>query len=189
MNKNGFTLVEMLVALFVFALIAAAGVSLLSVSVRSQDLVIRRLEYGKQSGHVASLLGQDLAQSQARPWRGQNGERHAAFSGGDGDDAILLTYVRAAPQGRLAGGQRIEIHKDADKLIRISFAPIDGNARGSSSVLLEGVSHVRLRYRNKGEWSQTWQPSDFRQLPDAVELRTSAARGEIRYLFLVGAGA
>ncbi len=189
MNRNGFTLIEMLVALFVFALIAAAGVSLLSVSVRSQELVIRRLEDGKQIGHIASLLGQDLALAQARPWRGQSGERHAAFSGREGNDPILLTYVRAPPQGRVGGGQRIEIRKEADRLLRIIFDPIDGNARGSKTVLLEGISQVRLRYRSKGEWLDTWQPSDFRKLPDAVELRTGAASGEMRYLFLVGAGA
>ena len=42
--RNGFTLVEMLVSLLIFAMLAAAGVTLLSFSVRAQDVAETRLD-------------------------------------------------------------------------------------------------------------------------------------------------
>ena len=80
MARNGFTLVELLVALTIFALLAAAGVSLLSISVTTQGQVTARLDADADVGRTLSLLGQDLAQAEPRSWRDGTGTPRAAMT-------------------------------------------------------------------------------------------------------------
>jgi general secretion pathway protein J len=188
MRRDGFTLIELLVALFIFALIASAGVSLLSVSVRSQALVKTSIDEGAALGRLTSLLGQDLAQARSRPWRDLVGGRHAAFSGGKGDDPLLLSFLRASPEGREGGSQRIEVRLAGPILQRESFEPADGTAEGRRVQLMQGVSRAQLRYRKKGKWFEVWRPTNLADLPDAVELTLNRPRRETRFVFLVGAG-
>ena len=54
--KNGFTLVELVVSLFIFALISAAGVSLLGYSVDAQASAGKRLDEVAAIRRVGALL-------------------------------------------------------------------------------------------------------------------------------------
>jgi general secretion pathway protein J len=108
MSERGFTLVELVVALFVFALLATAGTALLSVSIKSQQAVTASLAKGAESGRIVSLLSTDLAQAASRPLRNRDGAVQPAFVGRDGGrDGVFLAYVRNGNAGvQRNGGAR-----------------------------------------------------------------------------------
>jgi general secretion pathway protein J len=193
-RSNGFTLVELLVSLFIFGLLAAAGVALLSFSVRSQAVAGERLDDLSQFRRAGALLGGDLAQVAPRLTRDSAGASRPAFVGADGErEGVALAFVRRgwdnvdeAPRPSL---QRVEYRVVEGRLERRSYPQLDGAEPLPWSRILEGVRWVRFRYRDgEGAWRERWDPTDPRELPRAVEvIMDSAAGGTTRQLFLAGA--
>ena len=81
MKERGFTLVEMLVALAIFAGIATIGVGLLRASVDTQGAVQDRLGAMGAVNRLRSIMAGDLAQAALRPVRGPDGAVQPAFRG------------------------------------------------------------------------------------------------------------
>jgi general secretion pathway protein J len=190
-NERGFTLVEMLIALGIFGMITAAGVALLTLTVRTQETSARLLDSAGAVRRTGALLTADLSQAAPRIRRDGDGRPQPAFEGGAGDDALLIALIRrgwedeAAAHGSL---QRVEYRLRAGRLERWSFPAVDGDAQAVAAPLIDGVRRVRLRYRDReGNWRARWDPTDAAALPVAVELVTdSAGQGLLRQLFLVG---
>jgi general secretion pathway protein J len=169
-RQTGFTLVEMLVALIIFALLAAAGVGILRASVDTQSAVDRRLTEAGAVARLHALLAADLGQAAVRPTRGRGGER-PAFIG----DPRAMQLVRvgwsnpdAEPRSTL---QRVEWRFDPQGLARIGHAVLDGDANAQAAVILRQRGRADFRYRNlAGEWTAVWQSTPEEPLPSAVEL-------------------
>jgi len=190
MNRNGFTLIEMLIALTIFGMLAAAGVSLLNVTARTQETADRLLAEVSALRRTTALLTADLAQAAPRIFRDAEGRSHQAFSGEAGDRPMLLLVVRRGwDRGNGPEPQRVAYRLNEGRLERLSFARIDGGASAVAVVLIEGVRAARLRYRDReGEWRNRWDPTDAASLPVAVELVTESDDfGLLQQRFLVGA--
>ncbi len=191
MNRRGFTLVEMLIALSIFGMITAAGVTLLSVTARTQESSDRILAELGEVRRVHALLTGDLVQAAPRLYRDEDGRPQRAFAGSNGQEETLLIFTRLGwDDGEGAAVQRVGYRMSGGSLERLSFAHVDGGGEATAVHLLSDVRAVRLRYRDReGAWLDSWQPSDGTRLPVAVELVTdSAAHGLIRQVFLVGNG-
>lgn len=194
--ESGFTLVEMLVALLIFGLISAAAVSLLTFSVRAQEVAGIRLSGLADLRRASAMLGADLAQAAPRFSRDEAGAVHPAFAGGTGEDggpALALvrhgwSNVDRSPRPLL---QKVEYRLNGSSLERRSFPQVDGAEASVPLRLIDGVSALRLRYRDPaGAWRDRWDPVDPAALPVAAEAVFVLADGtEVRQLFLVGAGA
>ncbi len=193
MKPNGFTLVEMLIALAIFGMLTAAGVTLLTLTVRTQETSARLLDELGAVRRTGALLTADLGQATARIRRARDGRPVQAFIGAGGDQALLIALVRrgdddeAARQGAL---QRVEYRLNEGRLERLAFNHVDGEAESVTVPLLDGVRRLRLRYRDEeGGWRESWDPTDPTRLPSAVELVSdSEDHGALRQLFLVGGG-
>lgn len=185
---QGFTLVEMLIALAIFGMITAAGVALLSLTVRTQETSARLLDELGAVRRTGALLAADLALAAPRIRRDGDGRPRPAFEGGAGDGALLIALVRRGADEE--GVRRIEYRLAAGRIERLSFAAVDGAGGAETAPLLDGVRRARLRYRDRdGGWRARWDPTDPARLPVAVELVTdSEGRGVLRQLFLVGSG-
>jgi general secretion pathway protein J len=191
--EHGFTLVELLVSLFIFALLSAAGVALLSFSVRSQEAAEVQLGRIADLRRTGALLSGDLAQAAARPWRDESGANRPAFAGASGErQGSVLAFVRRgaenleeSPRPSL---QRVEYRIEGDRLERRSWTMVDGAPPKADSAMLDGVRRIRLRYRDrKGEWRDRWDPTALGELPRAVELVVDTEEaGATRMLFLTG---
>jgi general secretion pathway protein J len=187
----GFTLVEMLIALSIFGMLTAAGVTLLSVTARTQATSDRLLAEVGEVRRVGALLNADLAQAAPRLYRDGDGRPQRAFAGGAGDTPGLLAFVRHG-WDRGAGGtvQRVGYRLRDGRLERLSFRHVDGGGEAVIVPLLDGITALRLRYRDEdGAWLERWNHSDETRLPEAIELVTrSPTQGTVRQLFLVGTG-
>jgi general secretion pathway protein J len=186
--SQGFTLIELLVALTVFSLLAAAGVGLLSVSVKSQELVKSTTDQTAAIGRVASVLGQDFGQVVPRAWRDSGGAEQVAFTGTTGSaSGDVMSFIRISAQ---TGVQRIILRRDANSLSRVTYDHPDGDSESRQTVLVDDLSTLRLRYRSRGAWSDIWAPTRSDALPEAVEMLVSrTGQPEIRYVFAAGARA
>lgn len=192
--EHGFTLVEVMISLLIFGLLAAAGVALLSFSVRAQTATGRKLDDVSAMNRLTSILTADLAEATMRTTRDTDGRVLPAFTGEAGASAApMLRLVRSgwsnldgAPR---AGVQKVEYAVIDGALARIAYPMLDGAAPLPPTPLLAHVRQVALRYRIKGAWSDRWTGTPQSPLPDALELRVLRDSGiATRQLFLVGTG-
>jgi general secretion pathway protein J len=193
-EQAGFTLVELLVALLVFGMIAAGGVAILSVSVRSQAVGGAKLDDLSALNRLAAVMAGDCGEAVARPTRDGAGTLVPAFTGEPGSDRVpMLRLVRAgwsnldaAPRPTL---QKVEYRVDGGAFVRVAFPQLDGAAPLPPAVLLPRVRAATLRYRYAGAWSDRWDGAGGAPLPDAVELTLARDDGtSLTQLFLVGTG-
>ena len=188
--RNGFTLVEMLVALFVFGLISAAGVTLLRSTADSQIHLRDKLGERATLSRLSNLIEADLAQAVPRPARIEGGSTRAAFETGDGK---LFTFSRIGAAPDIASSQssltRITYRFDGTKLVRSASSHADGARGGSDAVLIDGLRQATVRLREPdGGWRDDWTAVDAEQLPRALELVLTTQDGRnYRMLYLVGA--
>lgn len=195
MKANGFTLVELMVALLIFGMLAAAGVALFSFSVRAQDVADDRLAALAQVRRTGALLTADLAQAAPRLSRDETGTVHRAFEGGTGQGpGVAIALVRRGwdnlDQADRPSIQKVEYRLAGDRLERTGYRFVDGAAPPAPIILVDRVRALRLRYRDdKGEWRDRWDPDQPAPMPVAVEmLLTVGEDAPVRQLFLVGTG-
>lgn len=192
--EHGFTLVEVMISLFIFAMIAAAGVALLSFSVRAQAGSEAKLDGTAATERLAALLSADLAQAVVRPARNEAGDMVPAFTGAaDGGTTPVLRLVRAGwsnPEEQpRAGLQKVEYRLENGGLARVAYPMVDGAPALPPAVLVDHVRQISLRYRIGGAWSDRWDGTPAAPLPQAVELDIVRENGvATRQLFLVGTG-
>jgi general secretion pathway protein J len=193
-SEAGFTLVEVMVSLMIFGMIAAAGVAILSFSVRAQGTTGARLDDMTALTRTVSILSADLAQARDRSARDEAGSMMPAFVGQSGSGAApMLRFVRAG-WSNLDGAPRASLQKVAyqvqdSTLQRIAYPMVDGAQPLPPAALMTRVRQVALRYRIAGAWSDRWDGATGVPLPDALELRVQRDDGTtFRQLFLVGSG-
>lgn len=192
-SARGFTLVEVMVALLIFSMLATAGVALLSFSVRAQAAANAKLDDLGALQRTLSILSADLAQASDRPVRDAAGTPLPAFVGeASGAATPMLRLARngwtnldASPR---AGVQRVAYQLVDGSLQRLAWPRLDGAAPLPAASLLDKVAVLSLRYRYRGAWSDRWDGAGSAPLPDALELRFRRNGVEYRQLFLVGAG-
>lgn len=193
-NEAGFTLIEVMVSLMIFGMIAAAGVAILSFSVRAQSSTGAKLDDISALIRTMSILSADLAQAANRTSRDEVGTRVPAFVGESGSGVTPMLRLVRAGWSNIDGAARPSLQKiayrvDAGSLQRIAYPMVDGAQGLPPAALLTRVRQVALRYRIAGAWSDRWDGASGTPLPDAMELRIVRDDGtQFRQMFLVGTG-
>ena len=179
--ERGFTLVEMIVALLIFAILAGAGVTLLRASVNTQEAVGDALADLGAAARLRALLSADLAQSVIRPIEGAP----TGFAGTASEFRLVRTFEPAERVAGSSGLQAIRWQVQNGNLVRQSITPA-GTATGPAAILARNVTALSLRYRAAdGGWRSLWAPlASEAPLPRAVELRLQR-RGEAETSLLV----
>ena len=192
--ERGFTLVELVVALFVFGLLAAAGVALLGFSVRAQGAAGARLDEIAAIRRVSAILTADLAQATPRISRSPSGAEQVAFFGSAGGNRQLaLAFVRRGwenPHGLpRASLQKVQYRLVEDRLERRAAPMLDGAEPGPPATIIRGVKAMTLRYKLGGEWRDRWDATRPDALPRAVEMVLDVdGIGTVRQVFQTGTG-
>lgn len=185
-TPTGFTLIEVLVALVVFAAMAAITWSALGQIARTRAALAVQQDRFALAVRSVSDLERDLRQTVSRPLRGNYGETVPALLGaGDFFETSRLGFAnpRAEPRSNI---ERVRYELANGTLRRGRYAVLD---RAAGSVpdwreLVDRVSAWRLRYLDSsGAWLDRWPPRDTPDevLPRAVEFRlTLEDLGELR---------
>lgn len=181
--ERGFTLVEMLVALSIFAVIASIGVGLLRASVDTQGAVQDRLGAMGAVNRLRAIMANDLAQAALRPARGPDGSAVPAFRGDAQGFAFVHRGRSAIDADAIPAVQRVEYRLVGGEWRRASAVRADGIAVDEGDALAREVSNVTLRYRDaRGAWRPLWTSQPEQPLPTAIEM--SLVRGSRAPLLL-----
>jgi general secretion pathway protein J len=193
-DRNGFTLVEMMVALFIFAMLSVAGVIMLRSAVDSDEITAENLGQMAEMQRFVSLMEADLSQALPRTYRDDRGDRMPAFaSETGGPEAAFLKFTRGG-QSNINGEarsnlERVEYRLKDGKLERWRYRTTDGGEIDQPAVLISDLGAIDLRFRNKrGLWSNDWETERLTDLPRAIEIRFEQDGRRYRHLFLVGTG-
>ncbi|HAJ03423.1 MULTISPECIES: type II secretion system minor pseudopilin GspJ [unclassified Brevundimonas] len=193
-RRAGFTLTEVLIALTIFALIAAAGTAVMGVSIDSRFAVKAASERLAEVQRMRALLKADVSQAVARPLAGGDGLvplRTRATVGADPTLVLALTRTGAGvgldEDG--SGLIGIEYHLVEDRLERRVRPHPDAPGLGVVQVVATGVTVAEASFVSLGVDTPVFEPRIRQTMPDAVRLRlTLETYGSLDQLLLIGSG-
>jgi general secretion pathway protein J len=183
--KRGFTLVELLVALFITAIMFAMGYGAIDQALTGRKAVQAQAARLVAVQHCLNTLEQDIELLAPRPVRNPLGDDYQAalvansaavssFGSGNGTSASASSLVQQATAllsltrggwANPAGLPRTELQRvsyliEDGKLVRYHLPVLDavGATPTVRRVLLDNVTSLTFRYMDAGhQWSDSWQ--------------------------------
>ena len=179
-RSQGFTLLELLVAIAIFAIMAALGGISLEAVVTQQAIANENYRQLKSLQRSVQILCDDLYQLQPRGVRDVLGQNYELPLIADGRGMYLLRLSRAGwrnPAGFSRGTlQRVQYRLNDGALIREYWPVLDPvlAMEPIEEVLLENVALVKFEFLDienaQPEWEPVWPPLriDASDWPKAV---------------------
>jgi general secretion pathway protein J len=193
-NDEGFTLLELLVALAIFSLIAVMAYGGLETVLRQQTVTEENAESLAQLQKTYLIMQRDIEQAVPRTIRDEFGDQQAPLIGTTLFQLTRGGWNNPANQAR-STLQRVGYSLEDRQLIRYAWLVLD-RAQDSAPTrqpLAADIESMQVRYLDEaGKWLDQWPPvqsdsnpvatpTDF---PRAVEITLEHARfGELIWLF------
>lgn len=197
MNKNnkGFTLIEILIALTVFAIMAAISSAALYDVFHTREMLNKQANQLNKLQLAYSLLSNDLQQVLPRPVRGYNMMMEPAFTANNKE----ITLTRDGLSNPMALEKRstlmrIRLLCQKNQLIRESRPVLDapGKTKFQQKVLLSHLKSCQFRLLTKNkqyidEWrlSSSNQPGQEDVFPNGIELSLDLSDWEKTQLIFI----
>ena len=196
MRQQGFTLIEIMVAVAIFAVMSVMAWGALSRSLTDAEMLTARMDRLQAIQRSVRFLVTDLSQAAPRSVRNELGDTQvpAILSSLTGDFALQLTHGGwNNPAGLPRGSQQRSAYRlEEDELVRYHWNVLDRTYSNEpvATVLLDDVESLLFRfYDDSGAISEVWPPqsavgsTSARMRPRAVEIVLSLADvGEITRL-------
>jgi len=187
-RSGGFTLVEVLVAIAIFAMLGLAANQMLRTVIRSHDATQASATRMHDVTRALAVIERDLSQVVYRGIRDEYGDPKPALE--MGLDDYLIEFTRTGwrnplfrPRGDL---QRVAYAFDDGRLVRHFWRVLDRAEDGEpvTQVLMEDLESVRVAgFDIAGEAADTWPQvtEDAESLPVAIEvILSSKTLGDLR---------
>jgi general secretion pathway protein J len=196
---QGFTLIEVLVALAIFGIMSTMAYQALGQSLSNADLLTARMDRIQAIQRTMSLVGRDLMQAAPRPVRDLLGDGHIPSMRTSLNTEFALEVTRGGwpnpaglPRGTL---QRVAWRIEDDELLRYHWNVLDPTLANEPVItqMIDDVESILFRYRTAGgEWTEQWPPLGAQGVvaqrirPQVVEVvLTLTDEGELRRFFEV----
>lgn len=186
-RARGFTLVELLIALAIFALLSAFAYRGLDSMLKSREALERDSRKWRDVTLFMGRLERDVGAVLPRRSLSASGTPLAAMSS-DLDLATVregLALTRAGSplqEGALAAPRRVAYRLREGRIERLAWASADAAPREEPAAVtvLDDVAVLQFRFMDpRGEWRTGWGlPGSADPLPAAVEVTFRLASGE-----------
>jgi len=191
LRRAGFTLIEVLVALAIFAIMAGVAFRGLGAVIDAKERITGENRQWRDIAMALSMIERDLAAAANRPGRSREDLVLPPFAGNAlelGRDMSPLQFSRMG-EG-LAPARRVGYRLQGNTLELLAYPAIDAAPGDEPAAypLLDGVQRFSTRFLDAaGNWVARWPAAGDAQatkrgepLPRAVEVRIAlAAGGEI----------
>jgi len=184
-RQKGFTLVELLIAVGIMALLGTVGAMLLNSSLENQAAIDTRQQGLERVALALTVFRRDVEQITQRIPRDAQGDKMAAnlLAEQVGEDSELefVHGGRRILPGRGLGStlERVRYVREEKELIRYSAAVADpsGNTPWQRQVLLRDVSAFVVELYDGNRWSTFWPPSTQVSASQPRSLRMTVSTG------------
>lgn len=192
--QKGFTLLEILIALFIFSIVSMVMVNALHTVFNSQSITAKHAAALTKLQIALLLMSRDFEQTVNRPVTNAKEIVEAAFIGTP--DTVTFTHAGIAnPLGMLQRStlQRTQYSLNNDHLIRSIWPVLDQTAKTLPSyrTLLRSITALRFEYLdNQGKFHNNWPPADQKQatFPCAVRMTLTLKKwGPLSQLYFIPA--
>lgn len=193
-HSNGFTLIEVLVAMAIFGVLTILAYMSLGQTLESADMLTERMDRLQAIQRTMRYLSNDLNSASPRPVRSELGDTYlpAVMVSAANDFALAVTHGGwSNPAGLPRSTQQRSVYLLEDgKLFRVYYNVLDATYANNaiSTEILDGVERLEFRlFQDNGQVTNQWPPPGAqgagaeRLRPRAVEIiLTLESEGEIR---------
>jgi general secretion pathway protein J len=194
-NQRGFTLLELLIAISIFAIISLASFSIFDTVIKSEEKSTGRISQMNEIQRAFMLMERDFIQIAKRSLRLEGEEPLEGFIHTDSDDydssSQSLGFVRTGwtnpalllPRSDM---QSVAYRLNDDKLLeRIHYNFVDASLNELPKIrpLISNVNNISFEFHDGKAWSKSFDGNDL-PLAISIELDTSNF-GVITRKFLV----
>ncbi len=190
----GFTLIEVMVAIVIFAIIGQATTSLLQSAIKASEVIGAKEVQLEQLQSGMRVLQSDFTQMTLRSVR-EGSERLPPLRLKSVSDGLVADFVRSGWHNTNMIHKRSTLQRVTyqliDKKLTRTFSPyLDGYESAENELrdvlILEDVTEVKFEYFFKGRWQSSWQKKN--ELPQGVKLTlTVDGVGDLHRVFPLAA--
>lgn len=180
MRARGFTLLEVLAAVFIFAIVGMLAMGGYNELVKQSDIVESNAGRTRAIQSAVQRMSEDFQMLEPRPIREPLGESLEPALRSDTRTETLADLTRSGwtnPAGISRSTlQRVTYRLQDNKLQRAYWNTLDRTltTEPTSAVLLDNVRSVALRFMDQNQsWHDQWPPLGYSG-PDAARLRPIA---------------
>ena len=163
-RQAGFTLIDILVAVLVLAIMITAAYAGLNAVVGVREDTRAEMQHFHNLQLAMVTLDRDLEQAIARPIRHASGDLSPGMVGGN-NNVPELRFTRNGHPNPLqlprSGLQRIAYGVKNDNLVRYFYPVLDRTVEQDpqQQIVLKGVTALHLRFMDQfGKWHDNWPP-------------------------------
>lgn len=184
--RAGFTLLELLVAITVFAVIAAAAYTGLDSATSAEMKIDEEGRKWKNLNFFFAHLERDLACFVDRPVTGQDGGKLPSMTGKMTDKSgvsVELAFTRMGRGAENAAPKRVGYRLNEGKIEALVWPALDlaPDSKPDIYEAMNGVGSFTVQFGSSGNWSQDWNALSP---PRGVEVIVALKSGEtIRRIF------
>ncbi|MDH5264489.1 MAG: type II secretion system minor pseudopilin GspJ [Betaproteobacteria bacterium] len=186
-RDRAFTLVELLIALAIFALLSAFAFRGLAVLMDSREALDRDSRKWRDVALFVGRFERDVQAALDRPATGPSGTPQGPISslldlGGTTASGLALTRAGATLYANeLAAPQRVGYRLAGGRVDRLAWPGVDAGPRAEAAAtpVLENVRSLGFRFLDRNfEWRRDWALPATQGMPLAVEMTLELAGGE-----------